>query len=140
MKYFISFLIVFIFIGMIINSFNLNAPKIDIQALWNDFSRPYQQFDYLEYNNNNYGIFNIFRDIYNGLIAFFNSIITVINAIWIAFQILFRLIFFVSEMIFFIFAFISFLFTIPFLNILIMIILIIIIWDFIKFIKNATSR
>jgi hypothetical protein len=140
MKYFISFLLIFIFIGILINNFNINAPKLDIQGLWNEFAKPYEQFAYLEYNNNDYGIFNVFRDIYNLIIAFLNAIIGLINAIWIAFQFLFRLAVFIGSMIWFIFAFITFLFTIPFLNIVISIILVIIIWDFLKFIRGIAHR
>jgi hypothetical protein len=140
MKYFISFLLIFTFIGILISNFHINAPKLDIQGLWHDFSKPYDQFAYLDYNNANYGMFNVFRDIYNGIIMFLNAIITVINGIWIAFQFLFRLAVFIGSIIWFIFAFITFLITIPFLNIVISIILIIILWDLIKFIRGIAHR
>jgi len=61
MKYFISFLIVFIFIGMIVNSFHLNAPKIDLYLLWQNLTSPFNQLEYLQYNNNDYGWLNIFK-------------------------------------------------------------------------------
>lgn len=130
MKYFISFLIVFIFIGILISNFNINTPKLDIRGLWFDFTKPYESIPLLE---GNYGFFNILRDIYN-------AIVMVINAIWIAFQFLFRLAVFLGSMIWFIFAFITFLFSIPFLNIVISIILVIIVWDFLKFIRGLTHR
>jgi hypothetical protein len=140
MKYFISFLLIFIFIGILISHFHIDAPKLDLQGLWNDFTKQYEQFSYLEYNNSDYGFLNVFKDIYNGLISFLNAIITIINGIWIAFQFLFRLAVFLGSMIWFIFAFITFLFTIPFLNIVISIILVIIVWDFLKFIRGLSHR
>jgi uncharacterized membrane protein len=140
MKYIVSFLLIFIFIGILISNFHIDAPKLDIRGLWNEFTKPYEQLNYLEYNNNNYGFFNVFRDIYNYIIAFLNAIITIVNAVWIAFQFLFKLAVFIGTIIWFLFAFITFLFSIPFLNIVISIILIIIVWDFLKFIRGIAYR